>query len=172
MKKLLFGFLISIGLASCKVIDEPIDYTGRELKYTLHQTSEFDYTGIITIREYPNKELELDIQLNWEGSRNSSINFPAHLHFGSYDTPDAPMAFMLNPVNSMSLRSATRIEELSDGSRLDFESFQNFDGHVKVHLASEGPDYKVILVAGNVGANFNSESGFDPSKIAVCGKSF
>jgi hypothetical protein len=172
MKKLLLGLLITIGLVSCNDINEPIDYTGRELKYTLHQTSEFDYTGIITIREYPNKELELDIQLNWEGSRNSSINFPAHLHFGSYDTPDAPMAFMLNPVNSMSLRSATRIEELSDGSRLDFESFQNFDGHVKVHLASEGPDYGVILVAGNIGANFNSESGFDPSKIAVCRKSF
>ncbi|SEG19126.1 hypothetical protein [Algoriphagus boritolerans] len=172
MKKLLFGLLISMGLASCRDINEPIDYTGRELKYTLHQSSEFDYTGILTIREYPNKEIELDIQLIWEGSRNASINFPAHLHFGSYDTPDAPIAVMLNPVNSMSLRSATRIEELSDGSRLDFESFQNFDGHVKVHLASEGPDYKVILVAGNVGSNFNSELGFDPSKIAICDKGY
>lgn len=47
-----------------------------------------------------------------------------------------------------------------------------FDGHVKVHLANDGPDYGEILVAGNIGRNFSAEQGFDPGKIAVCGKSY
>jgi hypothetical protein len=49
---------------------------------------------------------------------------------------------------------------------------KSFDGHVKIHLANEGPDYEVILVAGNVGGNFNAELGFDPTKLAICGKSY
>lgn len=161
--------ILTFSFASCSVnINEPLDYTGRELNYTLYQTSDFDYTGTIKIREFPNKELELSIQLNWEGARNSSVTFPAHLHFGSYDDLDTPMAYMLNPVNSMSLNSTTRLEKLADGSKLDFESFQNFDGHVKVHLASEGPDYKVILVAGNVGSNTNQSVKFDPKQMTLC----
>jgi hypothetical protein len=53
---------------------------------------------------------------------------------------------------------------------LKFEDLSNFDGHVKIHLANEGPDYSVILVAGNLGAKSKVE--FDPEKLAVCGKSF
>ncbi len=172
-RRIFWIMLISVCISSCSAnINEPLDYTGRELNYTLYQTSDFDYTGTIKVREYPNKQLELNIQLNWEGAQNSSVNFPAHLHFGSYDDPDAPMAYMLNPVNSMSLNSSTRLEELVDGSKLNFESFQNFDGHVKVHLASEGPDYKVILVAGNVGSNADESAKFDPTQMTLCSPDF
>ncbi|REG79462.1 hypothetical protein [Algoriphagus antarcticus] len=174
MRALMFGIMIlSVGLSSCsEEIVEPKDYTGRELRYTLYQSSDFDYTGTVTVREYPDEGIELNIQLDWDGSRNSDINFPAHLHFGSYDTPDAPMAFMLAPVNSMTLLSQTRIEQLTDGSNLNFESFQNFEGHVKVHLDSEGPDYNVILVAGNVGSTLNNAEQFDASQMTICSPDF
>lgn len=165
-------FLLIFGLTSCseRIVDPP-DYTGRELKYDLFQGSEYEYTGKLTVREYPDKKIELAIKLTGNGTQSSSIEYPAHLHFGSYDNPDAPMAFMLNPVKSLTLSSQTRLEELTDGTTLDFESFQDFKGHVKVHLASEGPDYKVILVAGNVGALVEESSNFDAVQIATCSSS-
>jgi len=79
-----------------------------------------------------------------------------------YDEPNAVIAAMLNPVNSATLKSTTIIKELTDGSKLDFESFKTFQGHIKVHLASDGPDYKVILVSGHVGNNSIRSSKFWP----------
>jgi hypothetical protein len=153
--KILIGFLVTLlTLSSCsETIVDPPDYTGRELEYPLIQTSEYDYTGMVTIREYPDGGLEVRIKLNWDSPLNSELKFPAHLHFGRYDSKDAPMAFMLNPVNGLTLLSQTRLEKLADGTTLNFDSFKDFDGHIKVHLASEGTDYKTILVAGNVGKN-------------------
>ena len=146
-------FLIFLCLGCTESVKETPDYTARKLEYQLYQASEYKYTGKAIIREYAEGGLEVQLELDWDGSSTASIDFPAHLHFGEVSLADAPMAFMLNPVNSKSLVSRTPLGKLADGSTLDFEKFQNFDGHIKVHLASEGPDYKVILVAGNVGKN-------------------
>ncbi|HSF52166.1 MAG TPA: hypothetical protein VLA71_00360 [Algoriphagus sp.] len=168
MKKLILAFFISVGLGACSD-QEPDLYSGQRLEFELFKSSDFDYNGTLTVNELRDGNLEFDIQL--EGAKSvTEINFPAHLHFGGYDLADAPIAFMLNPVSSKSLESSTVLGELADGSRLTFDQMKSFDGHVKIHLANEGPDYSVILVAGNVGGNFNPELGFDPSRIAVCGK--
>jgi hypothetical protein len=92
------------------------------------------------------------------------------LHFGGYDQANAPIAHLLNPLPAAQLTSTTQLGKLSDGRNLKFEDLSNFDGHVKIHLANEGPEYAVILVAGNIGAKARAE--FDPHRIAVCGKSF
>lgn len=156
MRILILCVVCMLAFGACTtIINEPLDYTGRELEYPLYKTSEFDFSGVATIKEYPNGGIEIYIRLNWDGPLNSNLNYPAHLHFGSVDLTDAPMAYMLNPVNGLTLQSQTRIEKLSDGTTLDFDSFKDFDGHIKVHLASEGTDYKTILVAGNVGKNYS-----------------
>ena len=168
MKKLLILLLFTGILTSCSDTD-PQDFTGRQLEYELHRSSDFDYSGLLTIREMNGGKLEINLQL--DGVKSSSpVDFPTHLHFGAYDQADAPIAFLLNPVSSVDLRSKTILGELSDGTELDFDGMKNFDGHIKVHLANEGPDYQVILVAGNLGVNDTLE--FDLSKMAVCGKSF
>ena len=77
---------------------------------------------------------------------------------------------MLNPVSSNKLESTTLLGSLSDGRNLKFDDLAAFDGHIKIHLANEGPDYTVILVAGNLGPK--SKAGFDPNQVAVCGKTF
>jgi hypothetical protein len=170
MRKLFLAFMIVAGLGACTE-EEPNLYSGRQLEFELFKSSNYDYTGILTVKELADGKLDLDIQL--EGAKSSTeYNFPAHLHFGSYDQPDAPIAFMLNPVSSKSLLSSTVLGSLSDGSNLTFEQMKTFDGHVKIHLASEGPDYEVILVAGDIGGNLSAGVGFDVSKIAVCGRSF
>lgn len=170
MKKLILAFMISAGLVSCTEQDPDL-YTGQSLEFELFKSSDFEYNGTLTVNELRDGKLEFDIQL--EGASSSTeYNFPTHLHFGGYDQADAPIAYLLNPVSSKNLESTTVLGELADGSKLTFDQMKAFDGHVKIHLANEGPDYSVILVAGNVGGNFNPELGFDPSKIAVCGKSY
>ena len=43
------------------------------------------------------------------------------------------------------------MSSLTNGEKLDFDDLEFFEAHIKVHLAAEGPDYNVILVAGNIG---------------------
>ena len=80
------------------------------------------------------------------------------------------LAFLLNSIPAKTLQSVTEIGQLSDGTTLDFERMRSFDGHVKIHLANEGPDYEVILVAGNVGPK--SMLGFDREQLSICGNSY
>jgi hypothetical protein len=170
MKKLIFGLMIVMGLWSC-ALQEPDLYTGQSLEFDLFKSSEFDYNGTLLVQELTSGDLEFVIQL--EGAKSSGlISFPSHLHFGGYELAEAPIAQLLTPVSGNDLKSVTVVNLLSDGSKLTFDKMKNFDGHVKIHLANDGPDYGVILVAGNVGANLNAESAFDPSKITVCGKNF
>lgn len=96
----------------------------------------------------------VEITLQLLGDRgDAAYYFPAHLHYGEYDMPEAPMAAMLNPVDIRTLKSVTVVGKLSSGEVFNFDDLENFDGHIKVHLADDGPDYHVILVAGNIGKN-------------------
>jgi len=173
MKKLLPLFallLISFFFVACDK-DRDNNYTNNVLEFNLFQGSDFDYKGKLIVKELTSRQLELNIEL--EGPKESNpYFFPAHLHFGSYDKPDSPIAFMLNPVDIRDLRSQTLLGTLSNGESLTFEQFRNFDGHIKVHLAEDGPDYLVILAIGNVGSNSNLESDFQRDQISICLPSF
>lgn len=168
MKRLLLLLTLSFGLGSCA---DPEDqyYTGRSLEVDLFQSSTYAYKGKVEFKEVVGGSLELAVRLDGAKSYTEDT-YPAHLHFGSYDQADAPIAQILNPVSSSKLESTTQLGTLSDGRNLKFDELAAFDGHIKIHLANEGPDYSVILVAGNLGPK--SKLGFDPNQIAVCGKTF
>lgn len=165
MKKLAAIFLISIVLFSCKKDDD--NYRRNAITYDLYQASAFDYSGTVTFSELPNGSIEVLINLLGE---KSSVDyfFPAHLHFGSYDDIDAPIAYLLNPINIKTLNSVTLLDRLSNGQQLTFEELSNFDGHIKIHLADSGPEYQVILSAGNIGANDNSPEAFILENMTLC----
>lgn len=166
MKKLAVIFLIGILFASCsKDKDEP--YTRNELKYDLYQSSDFNYTGKVTVKELLDGDLEIELEL-MGNKDDSDYFFPAHLHFGTYDDPNAPIAYLLNPIDIKTLKSVTVLGQLSSGTKLSFNDFRNFDGHVKVHLADSGPDYLVILSAGNIGVNDNSPQAFVKENMTLC----
>jgi len=166
MKKLAILFLGVLVLFSCQEKEESM-FTGNEITYNLYQGSDFDYTGKINARELVNGEIELTVELNGK-KESTDYYFPAHLHFGSYDNLDSPIAYLLNAVDIRSLKSITVLGPLSDGRKLSFEDFKTFDGHVKVHLADSGPEYQVILTAGNIGKNDNSPEAFKVENMTMC----
>jgi hypothetical protein len=168
MKKLLLLLSLAICMGSCKDADEN-QYSGRSMEVDLFQASSFAYKGKVEFRELVDGNLELVLRMNGAKSYTDDT-FPAHLHFGSYNQADAPIAQVLNPVSSSKLESTTQLGSLSDGRNLKFDDLAAFDGHIKIHLANEGPDYSVILVAGNLGPK--SKADFDPNQVAVCGKTF
>lgn len=135
-------------------------YTGNVAVYTLFQASDFDYSGIATVKELRTGALELSIELTGPTDADPYF-FPAHLHFGTVESANAPMAAMLEPVSIQTLKSTTILSRLSDGNDLTFNGLQSFEGHIKVHLADSGPDYQTILVAGNIGVNKNPPISID-----------
>lgn len=166
MKKLTFIFLSALLLVSCEQEKESL-YTTNELTYNLYQGSDFNYTGKVKIKEFLNGDLELTLDLSGN-KENDPYYFPAHLHFGSFDKPDSPLAYRLDPVDIRTLKSVTILGQLSDGSKMKFADLDTFDGHIKVHLADSGPDYQVILSVGNIGANDNSPQAFKREDMTVC----
>lgn len=166
MKKLALYLLMAVVLVSCQPEEEQ-KYTTNALEYSLYQGSEFDYRGKVNVRELSNGSLELSIALSGKKD-NGDYFFPAHLHFGAFDNPDAPIAYLLNPVDIRDLKSETILGPLSDGRKLTFSDFENFDGHIKVHLADSGPEYAVILSVGNIGNNDNSLDAFNREMMTVC----
>lgn len=166
MKKLAIIFLSALIMFSCEQEKDSI-YTTNEITYNLYQGSDFNYTGKVQIKELLNGDLELTLELT--GSKgNDPYYFPAHLHFGSYNSPDSPIAYQLDPLDIRTLKSVTVLGQLSDGSKLKFGDLTVFDGHIKVHLADSGPDYQVILSVGNIGTNDNSPQAFKKEDMTLC----
>ncbi len=171
MKKLILIFIAGFLFISCQDTEDKI-YTGKELLYDLQKASDYDYSGKAKIREFISGDLELTITLEGNKVTGEAYFFPAHLHYGTYDSPDAKMALMLSPIDHRIQESKTLLGLLSDGRKLSFEEFKNFDGHIKVHLADSGPDYSVILVAGNVGIHGNKMETFRKENITGCSPYF
>jgi len=159
-----FPILFLIIICSCSADEESI-YTQNSVSYSLIAGSAFDYEGVANVRELRTGGVEVELILRGEKSTIPYF-YPSHLHFGAYDSPSAAMAQMLGPVDARTLESRTVITQLHDGSAMDFNRFTDFDGHIKVHLAEDGPDYNTILVVGNVGSN--AAMGIDLEKITMC----
>ncbi|AGA79259.1 hypothetical protein [Echinicola vietnamensis] len=144
--KLSLLVMLIFSLSSCNELTDSL-YEDNVLTYDLHTVStEYGYTGEVIFKEFSNgKGVEVTIQLYGDASEDEYY-FPAHLHFGAYEAGvDAGMASMLNGVDIRPLRSVTVLEGYS------LSELMQDDYHIKVHLASSGPEYNVILVAGNVG---------------------
>jgi hypothetical protein len=148
----LFHLIFSLSLlllGACSQEEEGI-YTGRMEAYSLERMSDFDFQGVATVRELRKGGIEVEVQLTGP-STDAIYYYPAHLHYGEYLDFEAPMAQMLNPVDARVLLSITSINSLADGTSMNFDDFLNFEGHIKIHLAEDGPDYQIILASGNVG---------------------
>ncbi|QDH80138.1 hypothetical protein FKX85_14270 [Echinicola soli] len=145
-RKLGVLILVIFSFSSCKDLTDSL-YEDNILTYDLHTVStEYGYTGEAIFKEFSNGTgIEVTIQLYGDASEDEYY-FPAHLHYGAYEAgAHAGMADMLNNVDIRPLRSVTVLEGHS------LADLMEDDYHIKVHLAASGPEYDVILVAGNVG---------------------
>lgn len=145
--------------------DEKDIYTQNFVSYPLMAGSDYDFNGVAIVRELTTGGVEIELILNGEKATEPYF-YPSHLHFGAYDSPSAAMAQMLSPIDARTLISKTVITQLHDGSEMNFNRFTDFDGHIKVHLAEDGPDYNTILVVGNVGANATMNISLE--KMTIC----
>ncbi|MBL3658154.1 hypothetical protein [Fulvivirga sediminis] len=145
--------LASLLFAACGSESDSGDddmYTGRELTYNLYQASEYPTHGSVVFKELSNGRVEAIVHL--DGTEGESMH-PAHLHFGNIETENAAVAANFNDVSAESGGSTTVVNTLTDNSEFTFDDIENFDGSIKIHLSATGDGEKVILAAGNIGAN-------------------
>lgn len=170
MKRCLWIIGFAVLILSCDRKEDEI-YTGRQKSHVLNQANiSYVYQGEVVFKERIDGGMVVNIRLNGDlGS--DSYYLPTHLHFGEYNIPNAPIAAVLNPVNLKTLNSTTVLGKLSDGQNFDFDDLEKFDGHVKIHLAEDGPDYQVILAAGNIG-RISDTSEFKMDEVTICSPNF
>lgn len=169
MKKIPFIVSLLLAFAGCQQEEKLPEIAA--VTYPLYQSADYAFEGTATFELKEDANVELLIQL--DGVRSMDPYFyTAHLHFGSFDEVDASIAQVLSPIDSRTLESRTQLGKLTDGKAIDFESLKNFDGHIKIHLADQGPDYDIILVSGNIGSNDTSLENFNSNKLALCSPSY
>lgn len=169
MKKIPFIAVLMLAFTGCQPEENFPEVPS--VSYPLYQTGEYAFEGSATFELREDASVELLIQLDGVNSMDPYF-YTGHIHFGSLDEEDAAIAQLLSPIDSRTLQSRTVIGRLSNGNELDFEALKNFDGHIKIHLADQGPDYDIILVSGNIGSNDASLQNFNIKKIALCSPNY
>jgi hypothetical protein len=155
-----FALLASIVSCEDKQEEQPDDLTGNETAYPLYAGVAFGYDGTLTIKERRDGYAQLVIHL--EGT-SGALQFPAHLHFGSY-SEGAAMAALLEPVQAATGRSETLLTALMNEEPITYAQLLQFDGHIKVHQ-DDNLNKGVILSYGNMGIN---DSGPANGRISAC----
>ena len=157
-----YFIIISIFISACSSDDvTELEFTGNELVYDLTVDPQYyNGEGTVTFKERTDQGLTIDISMDATGSGGLH---PAHLHYGTFDVPDAEMAVMLNPVDASTGNSTTTVYKLLDGSNITYSDILRFDGSIKVHM-DDGPNKSIVLAATNIGSN----ASMDISGIAVC----
>ncbi len=162
-----FILLLTVAVFGCSGEEPAIDeFTGNEISFSLISASEYGSAGSVSFMERTNGSVDVIVTLD----NDFPGNYPVHLHYGDLSVPDAPQATLLSDYNGDAGKSITTISTLADESPFTFDRAKSFDGSIKVHLAGSGPDYDVIISAGNVGSN--SDIPVDLQGIANCGEDF
>lgn len=154
-------FLLLLGFVACSEDDNVSEFTGNEMVYNLTpESTYYDGSGTVTIKERVDQGITIDIAMDPTGSGGAH---PAHLHYGTFDVPDAQMAAMLNPVDAVTGTSSTTIYKFLDDTEVTYNDILSFDGSIKVHL-DDGANKTVVIAATNIGINASMDIG----DIAIC----
>ena len=143
--------------------NDPVDniFTGVSTTFNLTNVdAQYTGGGTVIFKERTDQSVTIEITMQPTGSGGSH---PAHLHYGTFDIPDAEMAAMLTPVDAATGISVTTLSELLDGTEITYQDLMNFDGSIKIHQ-DDGANRKVVFAAVNIGIN----AGINSKEIAVC----
>ena len=160
--KVITSLALILLFAACSEDDKSVsDFTGNEMVYNLTpESTYYNGSGTVTFKERVDQGVTIDIAMDPTGSGGTH---PAHLHYGTFDVPDAEMAAMLTPVDATTGISTTTIYKFLDDTEVTFSDLMKFDGSVKIHL-DDGPNKSVVIAATNIGIN----ASMDISDIATC----
>ncbi len=81
MKVWIGAFVLMVALASCQENDTVSEFTGNEATYVLQQASEFEVSGIATLKEKKDGSTIILIELI---GTDGIIKLPAHLTLRRY----------------------------------------------------------------------------------------
>ena len=166
MLRLLALFTL-VAFMGCSADDTAVnEYTGNEISYSLFSGSEIGTAGEVTFKERTDRTVDIIVTLDnrYQG------NYPVHLHYCDLSIPDAPQATLLADYDGEKNISMTNLSLLADETPFTFDRVDGFNGSVKIRLGRTGPDYDVLISAGNIGSNVSK--GFNLEGIANCSEDF
>ncbi len=165
MKKLI-GFVMAVSLLSACVENETLrEFSGNEVTYQLVAGSEYNISGVVTLKERVNGSTSVIIKLN---GTDGDVSLPVHLHLGNFGTLGADIAALLNPVKSKTGESETLLTKLADESEVLYSDLIQLDACIKVHLSDTGAERDIVLAGGNIGAAFGKEATNGKIGFALC----
>lgn len=166
MKNLSFLLVFSVLLISCQENVNTNDFTGNETTYDLQSASQYNISGIVTLKEKRDGTTEVVVKL---AGTSGESKLPVHLHLGDISTPGADVAALLSPVNAKTGTSETILKQLADETPVSYSDLIKLNACVKIHLSDVGPERDIVLAGGNIGASMaksieNGRTGFVPCK--------
>jgi len=165
MKNLLFLVVFSLLLISCQENVSTNDFTGNETTYDLPSASQYNISGVVTLKEKRDGTTLVAVKLT--GTSGES-KLPVHLHLGDISTPGADVAALLIPVNAETGISETIIKQLADESKVSYSDLIKLNACVKIHLSDVGPERDIILAGGNIGASVSKSIESGRTGIVPC----
>lgn len=123
-----------------------------KVTYYLHQANYTQVSGTVVFEELAPGKVKVVIEVK---NTSEAIMHPAHLHFGSISEV-GDLAYELTPVDGKTGKSVTIMDqvELSDGQIFSYQSLEEMNGSVKIHMNDTFFSH-MVLSFGNVGKNEN-----------------
>jgi len=137
-------------LSSCVDEESPIDalpLLGNSNSYTLNPVDGSGVSGTVKFEEGEGGYTKITINL--AGTPDGAAH-PTHIHFNSA-AEGGDIAITLEPVNGSTGKSVTLINQLDDGTFINYETLSKFEGYLNVHLAYGR--LETIVAQGNIGGN-------------------
>lgn len=135
--------------------------TGDTKEYTLNSKAIPSIDGIATFSKRVSGATLVEIELN--GTPDGGQH-PAHIHFNTA-AEGGEIAVSLTTVDGTSGSSSTHIEELNDGTTINYEGLLEFDGYINVHLSAA--DLGTLVAQGDIGQNELTGNNVDYDLAAV-----
>lgn len=166
MKNILFFAAFLLTLISCQENESTNEFTGNEVTYDLQSSSQYDISGVVTLKEKRDGTTLVIVNL---ANTSGDSKLPVHLHLGDISTPGADVAALLSPVNAKTGTSETILKQLADESEISYADLIQLNACVKIHLSDVGPERDIVLAGGNIGASMarsieSGRIGFAPCK--------
>lgn len=165
MKSVLGIVLIGMIWVSCQENENTSEFTGNETTYSLQSASQYNVSGIVTIKE--RRDGTSTVLVNLQGTSGDS-KLPVHLHLGDLATPAADVAALLNPVSAKTGISETTFSQLADESPILYADLIKLEACIKVHLSDVGPERDIILAGGNIGQSVAKAAASGRIGVGVC----